>query len=124
MKLTVPSLLEYSTSGIEFQPMRTPSIDCEEVSEDQVHIRALSLSSRLIEECVKGPSFTCTDSVTRNFIAIRVFSMVYKTFTDSLSKALIKQVVSRASERKALCSIFRTVCRQAVSTKEKNAREV
>lgn len=124
VKLNVPSRLEYLHFSIEIHPIETFLIYGHEISEDRVHTRAFQPPSGSIEERVRGASFTCTESPTRNFIAQGMFTMVYKTITDSPQEEHIKQIFSIALECKALYTTLCTICNQAVSTRKKNIIEV
>lgn len=124
MKINVFSVLEYLPSGIEVHPMGTPLVDDEEVSEEQIHIHALYLQSCPMKKCVRGTSFTSTESAMRNSLAQELLSMIYKMFTDSPREEPIKQVLNIDLECEALYTSFRTLYNQAVSSGKKNIREL
>lgn len=92
MKFNILSGLGYLLSCIEVYPMSTTSIVGTEISDNQIHIRACYLPSCAIEEHMRKSSFKCTVSTRRNVIAQVVPGTVYKTFADSQSDDLIKQL--------------------------------
>lgn len=91
VKINVPFRIETIHCSVEVSSIGAALIYDEELSEGQVHISALYLQGRPIEECLRGTSFKYTESARRNFFAQGVLSMVYIRSLDYQAKSLLSR---------------------------------